>query len=144
MNRAIKTSFSCFCVRLVICALLTGALSACTLTYLPPLREARALEPRLELSPESGLNVPDSAVSRGLELTIMLRTIPESDWLAVQWFSPRNDEVAATSLWLEPDTTRELRTALPSDVTLTDGLWRAVVSYQGRLIRQFSLEVGGS
>lgn len=117
-------------------------LSACTLTYLPPLREARVPEPRLELNPETNLRVLRGAGGERLELVMVLDTVPEPDWLAVQWFNPRNEEVASSSLWVMPGET-ERRTALPTDVALQRGLWRAVVSYQGRLMRQVSLEVEG-
>jgi hypothetical protein len=135
MNRRLHR----FLPALVLGVGLGATLNACTLTYLPPLREARAPEPRLTLAPETGLRALGDA---GLELVLYLETVPEADWLAVQWFNPRNEEVAATSLWVAPGET-ERRTALPADVSLQRGLWRAVVSYRGQLVRQLSLEVGG-
>lgn len=129
----------------LVLALSLGAgavLSACTLTYLPPLREARVPEPRLELDPETSLQALRGAGGGGLELVLRFDSVPEPDWLAVQWFNPRNEEVAATSLWVTPGEA-ERRTALPTDVNVQRGLWRVVVSYQGRLIRQMSLEVEG-
>lgn len=111
-------------------------LSGCTLTYTPLVREARAPEPRLVI--RSGALVLDEA---SLELKLRL-SVPEADWLAVQWFGPGNDEVSATSVWLEPaPEPQPLAVALPPGVALEDGLWRAVVSYQGQLVRQFSLQV---
>lgn len=111
-------------------------LGSCTFTYTPPVREARAPEPRFVVD-EGALDQADEVLT--LELSV---SVPESDWLAVQWFSPANDEVSATSLWLgsspEPQT---LSVALPSRIDLTDGLWRVVLSYQGGLVRQFSAPV---
>jgi len=111
-------------------------LCGCTLTYTPLLREARAPEPRLVIG--SGTLVQDEA---SLELRLLL-SVPEADWLAVQWFDPDNEEVSATSVWLEPTLEPQaLSVALPPGIALEDGLWRAVVSYQGRLARQFSVQV---
>lgn len=116
--------------------LIALVLGGCTFTYTPPVREARAPEPRLVVG-EGALVQADEALR--LELQV---TVPESDWLAVQWFSPANDEVSATSLWLElspePQT---LAVTLPPRIDLTDGLWRVVLSYQGGLVRQFSASV---
>ncbi len=116
--------------------LLMLILGGCTFTYTPPVREARAPEPRFVV--DEGVLVQADEVLK-LELQV---TIPESDWLAVQWFSPTNDEVSATSLWLEPSPEPQaLSVALPSRIDLTDGLWRVVLSYQGGLVRQFSAVV---
>lgn len=116
------------------------ALSGCAFTYLPLVREARVPDPRLTVLRESELVQADGA----LELTLALESVPEADWLAVQWFAPSNSEVAAESVWLEPaPTAQSLELALPGRVVLENGLWRAVVSYQGRLIRQFSATVSG-
>ncbi|ADI14464.1 hypothetical protein [Truepera radiovictrix] len=125
---------------LALCLGLGVGLSACTLTYLPPLREVRESTPRLELGPASSLRAVQEAGGTRLELVLELSRVPEPDWLAVQWFNPRNEEVAATSLWVVPRET-ERRNALPADVPVEPGLWRVVVSYQGRLVRQLSLEL---
>lgn len=113
-------------------------LGGCTFTYIPLVREARIPDPRLNIADESSLLQNDA----GLELTLYIATVPEADWVAVQWFDPSNEEVYATSLWAKPaPKTQTFVTTLPPEVTLEDGLWRTVVSYQGRLARQFSLEV---
>ena len=114
-------------------------LSGCAFTYVPLVREARTPDPRLTVLRESRLVEADGA----LELTLALERVPEADWLAVQWFDPGNSEVAAESVWLEPAAAQTLELALPGRVVLENGLWRAVVSYQGRLIRQFSVTVSG-
>ena len=117
------------------CALLLGG---CTFTYIPPLREARAPEPRLSILDQSALEQNETS----LKLNLRLATVPEADWLAVQWFDPANDEVAAESVWLEPaPKPQNVAVSLPARTSLKDGLWRAVVSYQGKLARQFSVEV---
>ncbi len=110
-------------------------LSACTFTYLPPIPQVQTRTPQLEFAAESGLKFETE-----LSLQLSLRTIPESGWLAVQWFSPRNKELASDSIWLEPEdagSTREI--FLPADIALTPGRWRALVSFKGQIVRQFSL-----
>ena len=112
-------------------------MGGCTFTYTPLLREARAPEPRLVIGKPSALVQAETSLQ--LELKV---SVPEADWLAVQWFSPANDEVSATSLWLEPTAKPQaLSVALPSQIDLEDGLWRVVLSYQDRLVRQFSTSV---
>ena len=112
--------------------------SGCTYTYIPLVREVRAPAPRLSITEPSGLGQNETSV----KLTLVVATVPEADWLAVQWFSPANDEVAAESVWLEPlGTVQTVAVSLPPDIALKDGLWRAVVSYQGQLARQFSVTV---
>jgi len=117
-------------------------LTSCTFMYVPfipdnpQMREARFL-----MSESEGLSVE----AEQLRLDINVKEIPESDWLAVQWFSPLSKEVASESKWLEVseenDTSgQSLSFNLSTDVTLTPGYWRAVVSYQGRLIRQFGFD----
>ncbi len=113
-------------------------LGGCTFTYIPPLRTSQAPEPRLIVVAASGLEQNETS----LKLTLELTTVPEPDWLAVQWFDPGNDEVAAESVWLTPaPEAQTLSVSLPPRVALEDGLWRVVLSYQGKLLRQFSTTV---
>ncbi len=120
----------------LVCALLL--LGGCTFTYIPPLREARAPEPRLSILDQSALKQSETS----LELNLRLATVPEADWLTVQWFDPANDEVAAESVWIGPaPKPQAVAVSLPARTALKDGLWRAVVSYQGELARQFSVTV---
>ena len=113
-------------------------LGGCTFTYIPPLREARAPDPRLTILDQSALEQNETS----LKLKLQLATVPEADWLAVQWFDPANDEVAAESVWIVPDPKlQDVTVSLPARTALKDGLWRAVVSYQGKLARQFSVTV---
>ncbi len=118
--------------------LLSLTLAGCAFTYIPLLRQPNVPTPRLYVAEQSALK----QTNRGLELTLGLETVPQADWLAVQWFDPANNEVYATSLWLEPaPSLQTIATRLPPRVALEDGLWRAVVSYQGILERQFSATV---
>ena len=114
-------------------------LSACAYTYIPPI-------PRTEATPEPTFTVsPSSELFREattLRLRLRVTEVPTAGWVAVQWLSPRNQEVASDSIWFEPSPDPQVADfTLPDDVTLTPGEWRAVVSYGGRVARQFSLAV---
>lgn len=114
--------------------LLCLTLGGCTFTYTPPVPRSYDLAPTLRLSGASDL----TRQPEGLRLRLVVVEVPEADWLAVQWFDPRNDEVASESVWLEPDTTFSYDLFLPDNITVVPGQWRAVVSYQGRIVRQLS------
>ncbi|MDZ7705021.1 MAG: hypothetical protein U5L04_11115 [Trueperaceae bacterium] len=119
----------------LLLALTCTALSSCTFTYTPPVPRSYELAPTLRLSGASDL----TRQPEGLRLRLIVVEVPEADWLAVQWFDPRNDEVASESVWLEPDTTAtSYDLFLPDTITVVPGQWRAVVSYQGRIVRQLS------
>ncbi len=114
-------------------------LSACTYTYIPPI-------PRTEATPPPTFTVaPSSQLFReatGLRLSLRVTEVPTAGWVAVQWLSPRNQEVASDSIWFEASSNPQTTDfALPDDVTLTPGEWRAVVTYGGQVARQFSLAV---
>ena len=124
--------------RLVYLLVLLLSLSGCAYTYLPPVREARVPEPRLTIAAASRLGQNETTI----RLDLRLITVPEADWLAVQWFGPNNDEVTAESVWVVPaEGPQDVAVSLPPSAVLRDGLWRAVLSYQGRFVRQFSVQV---
>ncbi len=116
-------------------------LSACTPLYLPPVPERGVPPPaeRLELAGGSALTLREEG---GLELRLQLANVPEAGWLAVQWFSPAGQEVASDSVWLAPgDVGVNPSFLLPGGHEVTPGPWRAVLSFEGRLVQQFALEV---
>lgn len=120
--------------------LLVLSLSACTFTYIPPIPDRAPLEreARFGLRAPSGLE----HINDELRLSVAVDEIPEAGWLAVQWFGPQNREVASDSLWLEPTDAGLARDLyLPEDVPLEPGRWRAVVSFGGRIVRQFAVTV---
>lgn len=116
--------------------LLLASLAGCRPLYLPPVPQPLELDPRLEVTarPELEDGRPLTVVTPGL--------VPEEGWLAIQWFSPGNREVASASVWLDsPYGGGDLLLALPQDVEVTPGRWRAVLSFEGILVRQLDFEV---
>ena len=133
-----KAAFSLRFRKRLAYLLLLLALSGCTFTYLPPVREVRVPEPRFTVAAASRLAQNETTI----RLDLRLVTVPEADWLAVQWFGPNNDEVTAESVWVVPaEEPQDVAVSLPPSAVLRDGLWRAVLSYQGRFVRQFSVQV---
>ena len=115
--------------------------TACTPLYLPPVQERDTPEmtPRLDLTGSSGLRLREGR----LELSVFLAEVPEEGWLNVQWYSPQNRQAASDSLWVTQAEVGLSRIfLLPEDVALQVGQWSAVVSYQGDLVRQFSIGLG--
>ena len=120
--------------RFTLSILALTLLSACTYTYIPPVPEARSREKVFDLSSSAGL----TQVGERLRLEYSVNEVPEADWLAVQWFAPNNDRVASESVWIEPGdegVTQTLRS--PERISLSPGTWRAVLSFRGRIVRQF-------
>jgi hypothetical protein len=116
-------------------------LGGCAFSYIPLIPEAHVSEPPLELRSPEGLVLAGDT----LRLSVQLLNQQQEGWLAVQWYGPGNREVASDSLWVRPDDTgRVHHLYLPGDVTLRPGQWRAVVSFAGQLLRQFSLQVPAS
>lgn len=77
-----------------------------------------------------------------LELSLQLNAVPDEGWLAVQWYSPKNVQVASDALWItEADAGLSRLILLPGDIEVAPGQWRAVVSFGSNLLRQFSLNV---
>lgn len=122
-------------------AALLALLTACTPLYLPPVPEGEPVTIResLELRGAPGLR---RASEGGLELRLRLLRVPEAGWLELQWFAPDNQQVASDAAWLGPaDADTELSLFLPGEAELAPGQWRAVVSFGGMLVRQFTLEL---
>ena len=110
-------------------------LGACTYTYIPPVPESRTREEVFDLSSPSGLTTEGER----LRLDVSVDEVPEADWLAVQWYAPNNDQVASESVWVEPQAEGTVRTVLsPERVALRPGTWRAVLTFRGRIVRQFA------
>jgi hypothetical protein len=119
------------------------ALTACTPLYLPPLPgDALVAVSHLRLDGSSRLDQGGGGASAPLVLTLDVLEVPEDGWLAVQWFAPAGGAVASESVWLTPSDAGSSRSVTtPADVTLRPGEWRAVVSWYGRIVRQFRYDV---
>ena len=119
---------------LVIAALLP--LCSCTPLYIPPVPAPLELPERHEIDAAAQL---DAGRPR---LRIELLNVIEPVWLAVQWFSPANVEAASESVWVTPaDEGSSFSLRLPDDVEADAGRWRALISADGRVLRQVSIEV---
>jgi hypothetical protein len=111
-------------------------LSSCTFLYLPPELPVQTLPETFDISGSSGLSYEDNL----LELSILLNNVPQEGWLAVQWYAPTSREVASDSIWIERRDEGLMQTfSLPQ--VPSRGEWRAIVSFEKALLRQFSLNV---
>ena len=113
-------------------------LPACTFLYIPPLRESLEAPESISLEGSRGLYLQ----SKALRLRVQLTNVPAEGWLNVQWFSDANDEVASDAKWISSDDAGfGLIYNLPANIELKTGTWRAVVSFEGKFLRQFSLNI---
>ena len=118
----------------------TLLLSSCTLLYIPPVPERAEIQvtPRLILDEASELRW----TGERLELSVTPTVLPAEGWLAVQWFSPQNKQVASDSLWLgDGDALLGHLFLLPNGLEPLEGEWRAVLSFDRNFVRQFSTTV---
>lgn len=130
--------------RIVVLAVILLFSTSCTFMYIPLIpANPQVREARFLVSDSAGLALEEEQ----LRLDMSIREVPESDWLAVQWFNPLSKEIASDSKWLEGAEasdaeleSQDISFVLPKSIALTPGYWRAVVSYQGRLIRQFGFD----
>lgn len=130
-------------VRLLAFALLAIGPNACVPLFVPPI-------PTDQLRPTPAWRVAgDAALAavlatdgtvEGLRLNLRFDEVPESAWVAVQWFGPVGRERASDARWLEPaDAGRSWAWDAPDDLVLEPGTWRAVLSVGERLLRQFDV-----
>lgn len=110
--------------------------AGCRPLYLPPVPEPLVLP--------DGLRVLGTAqvVDDRPRLRLSVSDAPREGWLAVQWFGPDNREKASESVWIDPsDEGHTHRLDLPPAIAADPGRWRAIVSFEGIVARQFSFEV---
>ena len=113
-------------------------LSSCTPLYFPPVPAKLDLEKSTSLNNSPGLSLNDTK----LNLSIRLNDVSKEGWLAVQWFDPDNKEISSDSIWISPEQEGEIKDfVLLEDIEISAGLWRAVVSFDNKLLRQFVLEI---
>ena len=122
-----------------LAVLLTASfLAACMPLYVPLVPETLLTpEPAFRLHGDLRLEHVRLGGTSTLVLHLRASEVPEAGWLAVQWFGPSGPARAAESLWFEPaDVGEARRLATPEHLTLIPGEWRAVLSWQDRLVRQ--------
>jgi len=138
-------------------------LAACRPLYIPPVPAEVPVsrEPRIA---EGGVL---ELVAGRPQLTFGIVGAVQAGWVDVQWFAPDGHEAASESRWVEVvgsdahdaesaesaesaggagSTSAEVISGpwvlrLPDDVAVVSGEWRAVVSMQGRFLRQFRVVV---
>ncbi len=114
------------------------SLASCTFLYIPPLRDSQELPPSISIVDSSGLFVQADA----LRLSVQLSDVPEDGWLMVQWFSDSNEAIASDAKWVTSDDVGFAVTYnLPAEIEIKPGDWRAVVSFDSNLLRQFSITI---
>jgi len=108
---------------------------ACTPLYLPPVPDRLPpLEERLRLR--------DVRIDRLDQdrpaLVLVPREVPTPGWMAVLWYPPTGAAVAEDSVWLDEDRVgHAVRVPFPDHVARDrSGRWRAVLTFDGRVLRQ--------
>jgi hypothetical protein len=127
----------CFGSLLLVCC--TISLFGCRPLYVPFVPEGVPPQPRFRVDETSGLTLSGDR----LQLVLAFDELPNEGWLALQWFDPKNREVASESFWVVPSQRMiRRRLDLPHTVPLSSGEWRVVVSFGSHIIRQFSIVIG--
>ncbi len=125
-------------------AVVWSALPACTPLFVPPV-PASTLSPAPAWRVGGGAEVRTFVTADGvvrLRARVRFESVPEAAWVAVQWFGPSGGERASSSRWVSPDdAARWLAWDLPSDVAVVAGAWRALLSVDGRPLRQLDATV---
>ena len=121
---------------------LLAAVSACVPLFIPPLPSDRLEpEPAFRLHGDARLE-PASGDGAGLVLVMRAAEVPSGGWLAVQWFGPSGPARASESVWFDRESLdTEVRLETPPALEVTPGEWRAVLSWDGRLVRQLRIEL---
>lgn len=113
-------------------------LGACRPLYLPPVPQA----PPFVAGPRVAAGQALMAPGQRPRLKLELADVGQAGWLAVQWLGPSGRELASESVWLDPaQPPLVAQFVLPADVALVSGEWRAVVSLEGVLLRQYGFLV---
>ncbi len=131
--------------RALAVALLAVGPSACMPLFVPPVpTDQLRSAPAWRVAGDAALApvvAADGAVV-GLRLSLRFDEVPESAWVALQWFGPVGRERASDARWVEPaDAGRAWTWDAPDDLVLEPGTWRAVLSVGDRLLRQFDVEL---
>lgn len=124
----------------LVCAPL---LPACTPLFVPPVPDLLAPAPVWRVAGDARLDVVAAGdAGARLRLTASFAAVAAPAWVAVQWFGPVGAERASAATWVTPDDVgRPFVWWSPGDVEVVPGAWRALLSVDGRLLRQLDVEV---
>ena len=120
---------------------LAAVLVSCMPLYVPPVPEAPSVAVGARLSEASELTAAGGRPRLTLTLVPGDALVSSGAWLAVQWYGPANTQAASDSVWVEGREPSVHAFELPPDVEVVQGEWRAVVSLDGVLLRQFRVDV---
>jgi hypothetical protein len=115
---------------------------ACVPLFVPPLPSDRLVpEPAFRLRGDVRLERTPGEDGR-LSVVMRAAEVPDPGWLVVQWFGPSGPARAAESVWFDAELVdAEVRLSAPTSLAFTPGEWRAVLSWDGRVVRQVRIDL---
>ncbi len=122
----------------VLALVIISLLAACRPLYLPPIPDEIPFTTQVRATSASAVSFGAGGYPT---IELELRDVSEPGWLAVQWLTPKGSEAASQSVWVEVAAEQKVSFELPVDVELSGGDWRAVVSLNGRLVRQLGFTI---
>ncbi len=130
-------------VRAVAFATAAVALTACTPLFLPPVpSDVLVPAPAWRLAGDAELRATVFSEEPRLRVRFRFEAIATDAWVAVQWFGPTGGERASVAVWVDRgDEGRPFAVDLPDDVAVEPGAWRALISVEGRVVRQLDAVV---
>jgi hypothetical protein len=126
------------------CALAaTAVLASCTPLFLPPVpHDALTPAPAWRLAGDGALRAASFVGGPRLRVRFRFDAVPHDAWVSVQWFGPAGGERASAAVWVaRADEGRTFAIDLPADVPIEPGAWRALLSVDGQVLRQFDVIV---
>ena len=127
----------------VLLATAAVALTACTPLFVPPApSDALVASPAWRLAGDAELRASVFSDDPRLRVRFRFDAVATDAWVAVQWFGPTGGERASVAVWVtRGDEGRPFAVDLPDDVVVVPGGWRALISVQGRVLRQLDAVV---
>lgn len=121
------------------------ALVGCTPLFVPPVpNDAIVAAPTWRLAGDAELRATVVAGDPRLRVRFRFEAIAADAWVSVQWFGPAGGERASAAVWVaRGDEGRSFAVDLPDDVATPPGAWRALISVDGRVLRQLDAVVPG-
>jgi hypothetical protein len=129
--------------RTVLLAVGAITLPACTPLFVPPVpSDALVAAPAWRLAGDAALRATVVADAPRLRVRFRFEAVAADAWVAVQWFGPSGGERASAAVWVaRGDEGRTFAVDLPDDVAVVPGAWRALISVEGRVLRQLDAVV---